>query len=259
MTFIKALKFLIEANVELETSVSTRIVAEHALEGWWDAVCNLDLDYSARRLLMVRIAEATLLCAGSHADNCSYRDAGDLLVNPREIRVHDFRGGSQLKERHGRISEQLRPQGSDHRMWMREFGDMNHVEVSRPPLLPHMAQVLRDSQRVSEEYLERFAKMQCRIAATLGFMAGWGLKDSADLWLRMQTCSAMEREFAIANMCRFDSSVFNEIGKDLQRALLKSDIRSRFLRGGRRPAVTDSSRHGPTAPSYALGHFGSPP
>jgi hypothetical protein len=260
MTFVKTLEFLVEVNLELERSVSSRTVEEHAIENWWDPVCFLNSDCSARRLLMVRIAEATLLCAGSHADNCAYRDAGDLLVNPREIRVHglrDHRGFT--KDRHGRLSEQLRPQGSDYRMWMREFGAVNHVEVTRPPLLPHMARVLRDSQRVSEEYLERFAKMQCRIADTVGFMAGWGLKDSADLWLRMQTCSATEREFALANMCRFDSSVFNEIGKDLQHAILRPDPPSRFLRGGRCPDVTDKARERTAAAAYEFAQVGSPP
>jgi hypothetical protein len=223
-------------------------------------VYKLKWDSSARRLLLVRIAEAGLLCAGTHADNCAYRDAGDLLVNPREIRVHCRRNhGEVTKDRHGRLSDQFVTDGPDRRTGMREFGAVNHAEVSRPPLLPHMAQVLRDSQRVSEEYLERFAKLQCRIAGTLGFMAAWGLKDGADLWLRMQTCSAAEREFALANMCRFDTGVFKDIGNDLRRALLRPDGRSRFLRGGRRADVTDTTRHRPAAASYGPAQFGSLP
>jgi hypothetical protein len=259
MLLAKTFELLTQVNHELERGVSSRLLDECTIEGHWASVCDLDWECSAYWLLMARIAEATLLCAGNHADNCEYRAAGDLLVNPREIGIHDVHGSWHItKNRHGRLSDQFMKDGSDRRMWMRDFGALNHLEVTKPPLLPHMAQVLRGSRRISEEYLERFQKMQCRIADTLAFTAAWRLKDSADLWRRMETCSAAEREFALSNLCRFDTGVFQQIGRDLRQAMLRSDHRSPLL-CGRFSGVTGVPHDRPAAARVASAQFGSSP
>jgi hypothetical protein len=59
-------------------------------------------------LTLARLTEATLLCAGHNADNCEFQVAGDLLANPRRIRIFiKGRAGSMIKNRHGRLSDQL--------------------------------------------------------------------------------------------------------------------------------------------------------
>lgn len=69
-------------------------------------------DQSFYWLLMARIFELALFCAGHYADNCEFSAAGDLLVNPRKVLIH--RKGyphSRVKQRHGRISDQLNNSG----------------------------------------------------------------------------------------------------------------------------------------------------
>ena len=253
MLMAQAFEFLNQVDHALERGVSSRLLDECSIEGHWTAVKDLDWGCSAYWLLIARIAEAALLCAGNYADNCEYRAAGDLLVNPREIRIRNVQ--SSTKNRHGRLSDQLMESGSDRRVWMRDFDAQNHLDVTKPPLLPHMAQVLRDSGRISREYLERFQKMQCRIADTLAFMAAWGLTDSTGLWRRMETCSAAEREFALSNHCGFDTGVFQQLGRDLRQAMARSDYRSSFLSyrfwGG------GVSHDQPAPATVVTAHFGS--
>jgi hypothetical protein len=62
-------------------------------------------------LMVARLAETTLLCAGYYADTCEFRAAGDLLVNPYKILIHIRNQKFPVrKNRHGKLSEQLNPQ-----------------------------------------------------------------------------------------------------------------------------------------------------
>jgi len=59
-------------------------------------------------LMMARLFELSLICAGYYADNCEFPAAGDLLVNPRKILIHQKGYPHPLvKQRHGRLTEQL--------------------------------------------------------------------------------------------------------------------------------------------------------
>jgi hypothetical protein len=92
-----------------------------------------------------------------------------------------------------------------------------------------MTQVLRGSECISADYLQRLEEGQRRIAETLAFLAAWRIFDPAQLWRQLEQSSAAEKAFAESHLCRFDERVFNRIGVDLRRSLVESDYRSTFL------------------------------
>jgi hypothetical protein len=224
---------VIRIDYELDKGVSACLLNEHSIEDLWAAARRLECDGSCYWLLMARLAEAALLCAGNYADSCEYRAAGDFLVNPREIRVVDRRkGSSTLKNRHGRLSEQFGIervgccQGK-----LKEFASSMALETTQLPLLPHMTSALRASGFISEDYLQQLDLKQCRIADALAFLAAWGIEEAAQLWRRLLTATAGEREFVESNLCRFDRGTFQRLGADLHRSLATPDYQSPFLTG----------------------------
>jgi hypothetical protein len=152
------------------------------------------------------------------------------LVNPREILVHRRGDGlSTAKNRHGRLSEQFGIEGVERHNSMKLFSDSVCLEITKPPLLPHMARVLGESGCISEPFIHRLEELQCRIADALAFLAAWRIFDSAELWRRLEASSPRERAFAESHLCRFDAQVFHRIGVDLQRSLTEPDCWSPFL------------------------------
>jgi hypothetical protein len=116
---------------------------------------------------------------------------------------------------------------------MKAFAASVCLEITKPPLLAHMTQVLKKSERISPEYLKRLEEGQRRIADTLAYLAAWRVSDSAELWRRLQESSVREKVFAESNLCRFDAQVFHRIGADLRRSLAEPAFRSLFLAGFR--------------------------
>ncbi|MGB8336495.1 MAG: hypothetical protein WCE56_18515 [Desulfobacterales bacterium] len=227
-----ALEFIARINAEVEHEVASSLMNEKVIENHWSYARRLDGDSPEYWLLLVRLAEAALICAGNYADNCEYEAAGDLLVNPREILIHRLADGrSTVKNRHGRLSEQFSLEGAEHHHLMKLFSAGVHLEMTKAPLLPHMTKVLRKSERISPAYLQRLEKGQCRIANTLTFLSAWRIFDSATLWQRLQLTSAQERAFAESHLCRFDTRVFHQVGTSLQRSLAEPDYQSPFLAG----------------------------
>jgi hypothetical protein len=226
------LESIARINAELEHEVVACLMNEGVIERWWSRACRLGGDCPGYWLLMAQLAEAALICAGNYADNCEYEAAGDLLVNPREILIHPRgEGRSTAKNRHGRLSEQFGLEVAEGHNSLKLFSAGMRLETSKPPLLPWMTQVLRSSERISTEYLQRLEDAQRRIADTLAFLAAWRVFDSAELWRRLQESSARERVFAEFHLCRFDARVFHRIGTDLRRSLAEQDYRSPFLTG----------------------------
>jgi hypothetical protein len=222
-------------NTELDQNGSPVLLAEKSLEGYWARAMELKEDRQSAWLLLARLAEAALLCAGNYADNCEFRAAGDLLVNPREIKVRSrFSGCSIIKNRHGRLSEQFDLASGA------RFGTQKHLsacfdlEVTRMPLLPHMSRILKESGRVARFFIRRLEEGQIRIADTLAFLSAWQIFDSVDLWRRLMASPPHERAFAESHLCRFDMQVFYRIGEDLSQSIVDPDWQSPFLSGSRR-------------------------
>jgi hypothetical protein len=227
-----SLELVLRIDNDLDKGVIAGLLNEVTIESLWTTACRIECDRPSYWLLMARLAEAALLCAGNYADNCEYRAAGDFLVNPREIRITDRRNGSSIiKNRHGRLSEQFGTEGDDRKGRLKEFASSMVLETTKLPLLPHMTSALRASGFISEDYLQRLALKQCRIADTLAFLAAWRIEDAAELWRRMLTSPAGEREFVESNLCRFNRGTFQRLGADLHRSLTAPDHQSPFLMG----------------------------
>ena len=251
----QTLEFITRINAALEQAGSLHLMTEKTVESWWSQAVQLKGDSPSYWLLLVRIAEAALLCAGNYADNCEYEAAGDFLVNPREILVHRRSDGhSEAKNRHGRLSRQFGLEGAELHNSLKRFSAGMDVEITKPPLLPHMARVLRESGCISRFFIQRIEELQRRIADSLAFLAAWRIFDSIELWRRLEASSPRERAFAESHLCRFDGVVFNRIGADLRRSLAKPDGRSPFL-AGFHPGGNGLKRTSP-APVHAMA--GSP-
>jgi hypothetical protein len=233
-------------NMDLEQTGPPLLLTEKIVERCWSRAVQLECDGASRWLLLIRLAEAALLCAGNYADNCEFRAAGDFLVNPREIVIRSRCGGpATIKKRHGRLSEQLGLTGADQLKSTQRSSAGVVLEITKPPLLPLMTRILKESGRVAPSYVHRLEGGQRRIADALAFMAGWRIADSVDFWRRMRASSSSERAFAESCMCRFDTQVFRRIGDDLQQSLTQPDFRSSFLSGphgcGSRPPCRSSA------------------
>jgi hypothetical protein len=226
----QTLESITRINAELERAVSPHLMTEKTVESCWSQARQLKGDGPSYWLLLVRLTEAALLCAGNYADNCEYEAAGDFLVNPREILVHRRGDGrSTAKNRHGRLSEQFGLKGVERSNTMKLFSTDVYLEVTKPPLLPHMARVLGESGCISQSFIHRLEELQCRIADALAFLAAWRVFDSVELWRRLEASSPHERVFAESYLCRFDVRVFHQIGTDLRRSLTEPDCWSPFL------------------------------
>lgn len=226
----KTLESIDRINTEIEREVSARLISEKMLESYWSQARRFEAGGRSYWLLLVRLTEAALLCAGNYADNCEFEAAGDFLVNPRKILVHQPTARRPtVKRRHGRLTEQFGLAGTEPHRFKRLYSANFSLEITKPPLLPHMTQVLRSSQCVSTAYIRHLEKGQRRIADALTFLAAWRIFDSAQLRRRLQAASAQESAFAESNLCRFDARVFHRIGVSLQRSLAEPDYRSSFL------------------------------
>jgi hypothetical protein len=229
-----SLESIVRLSAELEREVASSLIDEKLIDRCWSKARNFDRRTPGCWLLLVRLAEAALLCAGNYADNCEYEAAGDLLVNPRQVLVHRIADGRPTpKNRHGRLSDQFGPPGITRSHFMKRFSAGVCLEITKPPLLPHMTQVLRRSKCISPSYIQRLDEGRHRIADTLAFLAAWQIFDSADLRRRLQATSERERIFVESHLCRFDTQIFDQIGACFKRSVAEPDYRSPFLAGPR--------------------------
>ncbi|MBI5589107.1 MAG: hypothetical protein HY881_01355 [Deltaproteobacteria bacterium] len=210
---------LLRLNALLDAAILPYEVNEEQIENWLDT-----LEASGNKtgpiywLLWIRLMEAALLCAGNYVDNCEFCAAGDLLVNPREIRVHsnDTRPPA-LKWRHGLLSEQFRINGHSRRHTIETIKNEYRLEITRPPLLPTLFRGLKDSGRISGPYLAHTDRRMRRITDAIGFLASWQIFEAADLHRRTRQATAETRSFIASHLCRFDDRIFRQAGNAVQR------------------------------------------
>lgn len=181
-------------------------------------------------LTLARINELALLCAGSYADNCEFRLAGDLSLNPRLVLIH-VRGTSQPVEkiRHMALTEQFQHVADSHLGVIQWLKKETLQEIKKEALLPHLSKILESFGRIKRAYLDSVMARRTRIAALTGFLASSGFKDGADLHQWMKEADRGDRRLVESMLCRFDHGIFFEMGKDIR--LLSEDPfhRSRFL------------------------------
>ncbi len=167
-------------------------------------------------LTLARLAEAAILCAGHYADNCEFQAVGDLLVNPRKIRVQvQGQGRSFIKKRHGRLTDQLAQRFSGAHAPANAPIDPRdaHCDVLAPALLPDLYRRLATSGFFTEEYLDHLQERLTAIADTIAFLSAWQVDANEELHRRLQLVGPAQKAFIQEHLCRFDAQWFWLLGQ----------------------------------------------
>jgi hypothetical protein len=181
-------------------------------------------------MLMARIFELALFCAGHYADNCEFSAAGNLLVNPRKVLIHQ-KGcpHSLVKQRHGRISEQLNEGG---RCGKDLFLLLKHevtIEIVKPAILPYLFEQMKHSKQIAIWYLHHAEQRMKKIADTIGFLSAWSVSRFEELHKRIHEAPPEMRRFVADHLCRFDTRYFERLGREIQRLIKNSGEPCDFL------------------------------
>ena len=207
------------------------MVNENRIEDWLNELeMQKDENNPTYWLLLVRLNELALLCAGNCADNCEFSAAGDLLLNPRKIIVH-FNDSKQsvIKKRHYSLSEQFRREDQPRKCVLQRLADNATIETKRPPLLPQLFNMMKNSGRVSTSYLDLAGTRMKRIAKTIGFLESWQISDAAEWYRRITEAAPEAVAFIKSNLCRFKSDLFFAIGDEIRLAACNPLFQSDFL------------------------------
>jgi len=231
-------------NHELDRITTGRLINESAIETWLD---RLQADVSANDsrfwLLMARLAELAIVCAGRYADGCEFAAAGDLLVNPRQIRVHFFGDTPpEVKHRRGALSTQFNAAGLLRDDFIRWFRQAAAVEIVKTPLLTFFTEMLATSGAVQGLYLENLSQRVDRIAETLGFLNSWQVNDVVDFHRRLDAATPETRHFVRSHLCRFDLDLFTDLGRDVLNLTADPMASSLFLAPASHPLRSGKMR-----------------
>jgi hypothetical protein len=183
-------------------------------------------------LTLARLTELTLYCAGNYADGLHFREAGDLLLNPRLVLVTAATDGRvYAKERHQRMSEQFRSligAGKDPVLWLKK--EMT-PRIRKEALLPELLGRMKHDSCLSEAYVSSVEERMKKIAGTIDFVSAWHVRDSVEFHQRLEKVGLSERKAIESQLCRFDKKTFEELGHDLYEIANDEHYLSRFLRG----------------------------
>lgn len=166
-------------------------------------------------LTTARITELTLLCAGHYADNCEFLAAGDLLLNPRKIRVDiAVRRRAFIKTRHGRLTDQLSALSavSDGCPVSAREAD---CQITTPALLPFLHGQLGATGVFGADYMDDVAARMLRIADTLTFLAAYQTFSNEALLRKLRSAGAAQRDFVTRHLCRFSRGHFDRLGRQI--------------------------------------------
>lgn len=222
---------LLALNHALDRITTGRLVNEPAIEAWLE---QLQTDVSANDpcfwLLLARLTELAVVCAGRYADACEFAAAGDLLVNPRQIRVH-FSGDTPpvVKHRHGALSEQFNAARVPYQDFIRWFPRSAAVEIVKKPLLTFFTERMETSGMLHVAYLDNLRTRIGRIAETLGFLSSWQVTDAADFQRRCDAAGPETRRFVRSHLCNFNLNQFSALGRDVRRLVVDRTASSDFL------------------------------
>ena len=217
-------------NNTLDKVAAPYVVNESQIEDWLDELkTQNDRSNPIYWLLLVRLNELALLCAGNYADNCEFSAAGDLLVNPRKIIVHfNDSKKSVIKKRHGNLSEQFRRQGESRKCVLKRLSDNATIEINRPAILPHLYKVMQISEQVPGYYLDLATRRMKRIAETIAFLTSWQIYDAEELYRRISGSTPEKRAFIESHLCRFKNDLFFAIGDRVRQIACHSAHQSDF-------------------------------
>lgn len=217
--FGESIDSLLAFNARLDAMAIPYDLNEGKIETWVDALENTGKEADPIYwLLMVRLNEAALLCAGNYANCCEYCAAGDLLVNPREIRVVSKDGKTTVRKwRHGRLSDQFRKNGQSRNAAMEMFKKEFHLEITRTALLPYLSSRLEQSGKIARHYLTQADRQMRRIADTIGFLNSFQIHDTLTFHEKISHANAETRSFIVSHLYRLDFRTFREAGHSIVR------------------------------------------
>ncbi len=182
-------------------------------------------------LMVARLAETTLLCAGYYADTCEFRAAGDLLVNPYKILIHIRNQKFPVrKNRHGKLSEQLNPQNETMDKFIGWFKKNVLLQVRQKSLSEDLYGRMETSEKFQSCYLMDIQSRMNRVADTIGFLNSWQINSLQDLHIKLKKASPETRKLVRENLCNFDRTIFNRIGDDINRMQSEPFYHSEFLK-----------------------------
>ena len=202
-----------DLNDCLDRQVVPYTVNEAMIASFRDALCRYGTPHSACYwLLMARLTELALLCAGHYADCGEIGAAGDLLVNPRRVDVH-LKGAPRpiVKDRHRCITEQFNPEGLPFPAFSNWFSRNAISRVVEPALLPDFQVRLEASGWLSETFLSGLRDRMANVADTMRFTS---------------TDGAAVRT---THKCRFSDTTYRMLGRHIERTCRDPTYQSALL------------------------------
>jgi len=206
----------LDINAYLDRSFTLHRVNETCLETALDELdAGLEPDCRLSWLLLARIFEAAIVCAGHYADHAEYSLAADLMINPREIRVYFSDGSWTVKDRHSRLSDAFNEENLEKQAFMQRFQRQACLRTVKKPLLPLISLQLGHGPMFSSEYLIFIHNRMEQVGRTMNFLWAWGLDGAEDVFRFQLTASGKQRRLVEQNLCRFKSDLFHVLGRQV--------------------------------------------
>ena len=218
-------------NAELDNLKLPHLINEASIERFLTRLeDSVPSNQSSYWLVLARIFELALFCSGHYVDNGEFSAAGDLLVNPRKVLIRQKgHPHSLVKQRHGRISDQLNIAGRCEKHFFLLLKREVAVEVAQSAILPHLFGRMQDSQKIATWYLQHASERMKKVADAIGFLSAWSLSGFEDFHKRMREASPKTRRFVNDNMCGFDTRCFERLGREIWKLIKNSNETSEFV------------------------------
>ncbi len=217
-TVIQGDATLFEINRRLDRAGGAHALNERFIEGLLEMADGISRQQGmVHWLIMARLMEAALMCAGHYADHCQFSSAGDLLANPRKIRVRVGDTAETFdKARHKRLTDQLAERCSAKGSKLFDRRDAA-CDIVVPALLPYIYRRLVLSGYFGGSYLDLVERRMTAVADTIGFLAAGQIFSNETLHQRIAAADPDERELLERHLCRFEDTWFRRFGHQIGR------------------------------------------
>jgi hypothetical protein len=181
-------------------------------------------------LTFARLAELTLYCAGNYADSGYFLGVGDLLFNPRLIKVYiKGRAAPVVKKRHGALTEQFRHFANSETTVVPWMIQNTLLETAKEPLLAEMCQAIESSGLFALWYLDSIKSRMIQVADTSSFLAVRSLWHENEPEAYLSAMSDSEQKVVLERLCRFDKTLFEDIGQEIFRLIADPSWETKYF------------------------------
>lgn len=212
------IRHLIRYNKELEKQADlirlNEAFFELKLEELEGILSNCD---GIESITLERLTELTLLCAGNYANNGCIAAVGDLIFNPRLILVH-IKGEPcpVKKERYTPLTVQFKSKGGSRGSVIEWLKYNTMLETVKEPILPHLVNLL-EKKGCSEAYLESVKERMSMIVTLTSRLSVSRIPKNMNIKEWISSFSRADRILIEKLFCRFDKTVFNDLGDEIRR------------------------------------------